>query len=155
MRKQHPKPSPRPGTCPLSGACCLQGRGGGGPLEFFVCNLSHWAVGPSHSCLLTSTVLPPARRLHSIQRRERGQVLAPEFHCPCGRCPRLCWRQRVDTDTLSPARGHCVGMFVAAPCVHFIPFKDFSPPVFLIYLFISFSFSFFLVILQSPTNRSI
>lgn len=129
MRKQHPKPSPRPGMCPLSGACCLRGWAGwGGPLEFFVCNLSHWAVGPSHCCLLTSTVLPPARRLHFIQRRERGQVLPPEFRCPCSHCPRLCWRQRVDIDTLSPARGHCVGMFVAAPCVHFIPFKHPPPP---------------------------
>ena len=42
--------------CPLSGARCLRSWGRGCPLEFFICNLSHWAIGPSHSCLFTSTL---------------------------------------------------------------------------------------------------
>lgn len=42
--------------CPLSGARCLRSRGRGCPLEFFICSLSHWAIGPSHSCLFTSTL---------------------------------------------------------------------------------------------------
>ena len=35
-------------------------------------------------------VLPPACPLHFIQRREREQVLLPEFRRLCSRCPRLC-----------------------------------------------------------------
>lgn len=101
-------------------------------------------------------VLPPVCPLHFIQRREREQVLLLEFRCLSAAVAPACADASVWTLTPCPL---LLGTVLACLLLHlvFILYlsKIFFSPVFLIYSFFSFSFSFFLVILQSPTNRSI
>ena len=114
------------------------------------------AIGPSHSCLFTSTLsslLPVPCTSSRDMRENRFSFL--NFIVSAAVAP-ACADASVWTLTPCPL---LVGTVLACLLLHlvFILYlsKIFFSPVFLIYLFFSFSFSFFLVILQSPTNRSI
>lgn len=97
-------------------------------LEFFVCNLSHWVVGPSSSYFLFASILSSC------------------FPIPCTVQSRKTWNTKLSSLNLvvaaaiTPAYaepsvwpwhlvsllvGTVLAWFAAAPYIHFIPFKVF------------------------------
>lgn len=141
MRKQLPKPSPRP----LRHAVNLVSTAWMGvvPLEFCRCNLSHWAVGPSYSPpYLCASCLPTSALPCTIYSKKMWKTEFP---------PWTWFLQLLFLPLLIPVCGHwhlfsyhqvsllvgtVLAWFAAAPWFILCLSKIFFP-VFLIYLFFS------------------